>query len=205
MVARFSPLVILIHGLGRDTGSMLPLSWRLARAGFRTQRVGYPSTRGDIATNEAALRRALACVQSEPVDLVGHSLGGLLSARILRDPQGLAIRRVVQIGSPNRGSALADRAARLWPVRRVCGPTVQDLKSANGYIPPHPDIAAIAGTGGWPGLPLARPHDGTVTVRSAWTGAGHRITVRGLHTGLPISSEVAKRVIEFLKIGRFNA
>lgn len=197
-------MVILIHGLGRGTGSMRPLAWRLGRAGFRTQTLGYPSTRNDVAGNEAALRAALSRIETDgPLDLVGHSLGGLLAARILRDPRGLALRRVVQIGSPNRGSPLAGRMAGLWPVRRLCGPTVGDLNAATGRLPPHPDIAAIAGTGGWPGIPLPRPHDGAVTVLSAWTGAGHRTAVPVLHTVLPISPLVAKRVAEFLNTGKF--
>lgn len=196
-------MVILLHGLGRSTGSMRPLAWRLGRAGFATKCIGYPSTRGTVAENEAAVRASLA--GTGQIDIVGHSLGGIIAARLLRDPQGLTIRRVVQLGSPNRGSPLADRLAPLWAARTLCGPTLTDLNAATGPLPRHPDIAAIAGTGGWPGIPLPRPHDGAVTALSAWTGAGHRTAVPVLHTLLPLSPAVAKRVAEFLTTGRFAA
>lgn len=192
--------VVLIHGLGRGTGSMVPLSWRLQARGFRTCRIGYASTRHDLAGNLALVRSRLAGLG--PVDLVGHSLGGVIAARLLRDPRGLDIRRVVQLGAPNLGSALATRMAGVWPVRHLCGPMIADLNASVVRHRPHPQIAAIAGTGGFPGIPLTRPHDGAVTVRSAWAGAGHRAAVPVLHTVLPISARAAKRVAEFLETGR---
>jgi pimeloyl-ACP methyl ester carboxylesterase len=190
---------VLIHGLGRNTGSMLPLSWRLNHLGIATQRIGYPSTRGGLAASVAHVRQTLTGMG--PVDLVGHSLGGLIAAQLLRAPEGLDIRRIVQIGSPNLGSPLAGQLGGLWPVRQLCGPMVAELSDVPRRYPPHPAIAAIAGTGGWPGIPIPRPHDGAVTVRSAWAGATHRATVQALHTLLPVSSRVAKLTAEFLTNG----
>lgn len=192
----------LIHGLGRNTGSMLPLAWRLGRLGLRTQRIGYPSTRGGLAASVAHVRRTLSGMG--PVDLVGHSLGGLIAVQLLRAPKGLDIRRVVQIGSPNLGSPLVDRLGGLWPVRQFCGPMIADLNDVTRRYPAHPAIAAIAGTGGWPCIPVPRPHDGAVTVRSAWAGAAHRAAVPALHTLLPVSSRVAKLTAEFLTNGHMS-
>lgn len=195
-------MVILIHGLGRGAASMWILAWRLRRAGFKTRCIGYPSTQNTIAQNEALLREKLAGLG--PVDLVGHSLGGFLSARLLRDPQGLEIRQIVQIGAPNNGSPLADRMSGFWPVRRLCGPVVAELNAHAKRRPQDSRIASIAGTGGWVGIPLPRPHDGAVTVRSAWAGARYRTAVPVLHTVLPISARVAKRVVEILSNGKFT-
>ena len=178
---------------------------RLRRAGLRTCRIDYPSTKGGIAASEAHLRAVLTRLEAKPLDLVGHSLGGLLAARILRDPQGLEIRRVVQLGTPNLGSPLVDRMGGLWPVRRMCGPAVGELKAHTGRQPADPRIGAIAGTAGFRGVPLPRPHDGGVTLRSAWSGAGHRAAVPALHTALPISSRAAKLTHQFLTTGRFES
>ena len=126
--------VVLIHGLGRGTGSMRVLAWRLERAGFTCRTIGYPSTKGGITEAEGYIRRALA--GGSTCHLVGHSLGGLLSARVKRDPRGLDIGRVVQLGAPNLGTPLADRLGGLWPVRRLCGPVPAELNAARH--PPAP-------------------------------------------------------------------
>lgn len=193
---------MLLHGLGRTAASMLPLGWRLERAGFRVAREGYSSTRQGIAASVAEVRRALERLDGV-LDIVGHSLGGLIAAAILRTPGGLGVGRIVQIGSPNLGSPLVDRVGGLWPVRQVCGPAMEELTARDGRLPPDPRIGAIAGTLGWPAPGLARPHDGSVTVRSAWSGAGHRAAVPALHTALPASSRVARLVAAFLQTGRF--
>jgi pimeloyl-ACP methyl ester carboxylesterase len=198
-------LVVLIHGLGRTAASMWPLAMRLRRAGFEVARVGYPSTRLGVADAVTHVRGTLTRLAGGRVmDLVGHSLGGLIAARLLRDPGGLSIRRAVQLGSPNLGSAMADLLGVTWPVRRLCGPAVEELRAHRQRTPADGRIAAIAGTGGfWKGV-MAGPHDGTVAVRSAWSGAGHRAAVPVLHSLLPASSRVAWLVMTFLRQGSFQ-
>jgi pimeloyl-ACP methyl ester carboxylesterase len=198
-------LVVLIHGLGRTAASMWPLALRLGRAGFEATRIGYPSTRLRVDEAVAHVRATLARLAAgRALDLVGHSLGGLIAVRLLRDPGGLSIRRAVQLGSPNLGSAMADRLGVRWPVRLLCGPAVDELRAHRRRAPVDPRIAAIAGTGGfWKGV-LAGPHDGTVAVRSAWSGAGHRAAVPVLHALLPASPRVAALVAAFLRNGSFG-
>ncbi len=197
--------VVLLHGLGRSPASMLPMALRLGRAGFTVQRLGYPSTRMRVEPAIAYVREKLQGVlQSKaPVDLVGHSLGGLIAAAILRDPGSLEIGRVVQLGAPNLGSPLAARLGHTWPLRRICGPALGDLASHDHHIPPSDRIGAIAGTAGLPEASLSGPNDGAVTVRSAWCGAGHQAAIPVLHTWLPASGRVCDLVAAFLRFGRF--
>lgn len=198
-------LVILIHGLGRTRASMWPLARRLRRAGFAVERVGYPGTRLGIAGAVAHVRAVLERIAAgRRLDLVGHSLGGIIAVRLLREPGGLHVRRVVQIGSPNLGSAMANRLGGFWLVRRACGPAVDELRARTVRMPPDPRVAAIAGTAGFWRGPLARPHDGTVSLRSAWCGAAHRAHVPVLHALLPASARVAALVAAFLRDGRFS-
>ena len=194
--------VILIHGLGRDTGSMLPLDWRLRRRGWPTQRVGYPSTRLRLGQAISTVR---AKIPNGPCHLVGHSLGGLVAAGLLRDQQGLDIQSTVQLGSPNLGSSLATRLKEFSLVHHACGPAYRDITALTRAPEPCARIGAIAGTGGWaiPGTGLERPHDGAVSARSAHAGAGHCALVPVLHTLLPTSAEVARLVDHFLTTGRF--
>lgn len=183
---------------------MLPMAWRLGRAGFSVQRPGYPSTRMGVDEAIANMRRVLERLspRGQAVDLVGHSLGGLISAALLRDPRGLSIGRVVQLGAPNLGSPLASRLGGPGPVRRICGPALRDLRAHTRHPERRDEIAAIAGTLGPRGLPMNGPNDGAVSVKSAWSGAGHRAAVPVLHSFLPASSDVADLTAMFLRDGR---
>jgi len=200
-------LVVLIHGLGRGTASMPSVAWRLGRAGWPVERIGYRSTRMRLAQAIEVVRAMLGqlAVGWRGLCLVGHSLGGLISAHILRDPRGLPIQRIVQIGAPNLGSPVADRMSGFGPVRRACGPVLDDLRAHNVGPARLDTIGAIAGTAGLSihGSGLARPHDGAVTVRSAIAGAGHRAAAPVPHSFLPLSAAVARQTGHFLENGAF--
>lgn len=195
--------MVLLHGLGRSPASMSLCAWRLTRAGFEVRKIGYPSTRQTMAEALAHVRQALGKMPETRFSLVGHSLGGLIAAQLLHDPQGLQIDRAVQLGAPNRGSPMVGRLGWLWPVRRICGPALDELAY---LVPPShasPRIASIGGTASWPMVShgFERPNDGVVTLRSAWSGAGHRGRVHNLHSFLPISPRAISLTIAFLRDG----
>ncbi|MEM7686176.1 MAG: hypothetical protein AAF293_15215, partial [Pseudomonadota bacterium] len=98
------------------------------------------------------------------------------------------------------GSALADRMGPFWAVKRACGPTIADLGKASTPLPTLTNITAIAGViaSGKDSATLPGPHDGAVTVRSAWAGAKRRHVVRQAHTLLPASATVARLTIAAL-------
>ncbi|MEL6476080.1 MAG: alpha/beta fold hydrolase [Pseudomonadota bacterium] len=198
--------VVLLHGLGRSPASMWLIARRLRRDGFRVHQIGYPSTRQTFAEAEGFVRHRLAELPPGPLSLVGHSLGGLIAAEILRAPRGLAIDRVVQLGSPNRGSPLITRLGWLWPVRMACGPILGELNTLPAPPGRSDSIAAIGGTASWPVISAGflRPNDGVVTLRSAWSGAGHRGHVHMLHSFLLISPRAIAMTAAFLSTGRLE-
>ena len=195
------PPVILLHGLGRTPASMWWLSRYLRWAGIPSHLLGYPSNRQGLADNiEAVQARIADLLLAMPVDLVGHSMGGVISRHLCVADNGLNVRRVVQLGAPNLGSALADRMGPFWAVRKACGPAIADLGVRTEILKPDPRIHAIAGTGGCHtrhGV-LQGPHDGAVTVRSAWAGAATRYRVGAMHTLMPMSREVARTLVQAL-------
>ncbi|MEM8698385.1 MAG: hypothetical protein AAGF44_04400 [Pseudomonadota bacterium] len=201
------PDVALLHGLGRSPASMWLLARRIRHAGFAVHSIGCPSTRQTIAEAEAFVRDRLAGLPHRPLSLVGHSLRGLIAAAILRDPRGLWIDRVVQLGAPNLGSPMIERLGWLWPVRKLCGPTIAELNRHPAPSTRSSWIAAIAGTARWPFLSAGfqRPNDGIVTLRSAWSGAEHRGRVHVLHSFLTISPRAIAMTIAFLRTGRLEA
>lgn len=195
--------VILLHGLGRTPASMMPIGWRLTRAGFQVRRLGYPSTQSRISGSMSHVAQMIQAM-GRPAHIVGHSLGGLIGAMLLREGR-LPIGRVVQLGSPNLGSPAADSLGGAWAIRKICGPAVGELAMHDRAKPAHGRIAAIAGIGGpaLPGIELRGPHDGVVSQASAWAGAGHTATVRSLHSFLPASAQAADLTAHFLTDGQF--
>jgi pimeloyl-ACP methyl ester carboxylesterase len=203
--------VVLIHGLGRTPASMWLLDRRLAARGYRVRRVGYPSRRIALAEATAHVRaeveaHAEICGR---VHLVGHSLGGVIARRIAEAPGGVPVGRVVQIGSPNLGSGVAARLSGRQLATRGLGPVLAELALIPRRLARLDFLGAIAGTAHC-GLPrglhgLAGPHDGLVTVRSAWAGAAVRAAVPVIHTLLPASRAVARLVAAWLRDGSFAA
>jgi len=143
------------------------------------------------------------------VHLVGHSLGGVIATAIAAKRTNLLVGRVVVIGAPMRGSALAELSARIAPLHAFLGPVLSELAASGGPVAPSPRIGAIAGISGSQvvgrELGLVGPHDGKVTLRSAWAGAGHRAAVPVGHAMLPLSRRVADLTVAFLSDGRFPA
>jgi pimeloyl-ACP methyl ester carboxylesterase len=201
--------VAVFHGLGRTRIGMQLLAHRLRRCGFVAACVPYRSRHLslDEAIDGAARAVERLARKWDVVHMAGHSLGGVLAAAVLAGRPDLPLGRAVMIGSPMRGSELAAWCLRVPPVRAVLGPVLEDLAISKGPVTPSDRIGAIAGTAGsrfiGRAVGLTGVHDGKVTLRSAWAGAGHRAAVPVGHAMLPFSAEVARLTAAFLKDGRF--
>ena len=192
---------------------MRPLARRLGARGFETVCLDYPSSRMDLGALLSALtpRVEEAAARFDRCHLVGHSLGGVLAARLACAVPPERLGRVVQIGAPNLGSPLAALALRIPPAKRVLGPVLADLAE----VPPPcqtPGIGAIAGRTSWgvaarlPGdlrAPFTEPSDGKVSVTSALAGADATCIVPVGHAFLTSSRRVAEATALYLREGRF--
>ncbi len=201
-------LVVLIHGLARTQASMRLMSMRLRRNGFRTAFARYDSRRMRMEEAVSTVAAQVARMpRGGPVHLVGHSLGGVVALGVKRDHPGLGVDRVVQLGSPNLGSAAARTLSELRLAREFFGPVLEELGvDPGGEDAPDPNVMAVAGTS----MPrwlsqrygIRGSNDGLVSVRSAWGKvAGKRLRVESIHGWLPLSAEVAQDVVTFLKTG----
>jgi triacylglycerol lipase len=115
------PPVLLVPGYGGSTTGLTALADALGAAG-RTARVvelGSRSTedlhdQADVL--DRAVLRVLADTGAASVDLVGYSAGGVTIRVWLADHRGGDLaRRVVTLGSPHHGTAVAGLAADLAP------------------------------------------------------------------------------------------
>jgi hypothetical protein len=225
--------VLLLHGLARGPLSMWPLARALRREGYDAINLAYPTRRLDLAGLVAFVRARLAAIKPAPgrsVTLhgVGHSLGGLVLLRVLLDPPPpWQPQRLVTLGSPHRGAAIAAQLELWRAARRFFGPVIADLVPASEArrraLPEASrqlEIGVIAGAGRpRPLAPavlfdrrraLQRSTDGTVDLRSA-LGApwlfprSDRLVVDAGHWSLPAAPAVIRATTTFLAQGRFAA
>ncbi|HTE14338.1 MAG TPA: alpha/beta fold hydrolase, partial [Burkholderiales bacterium] len=81
--------VVLVHGLWMHGALMRWMGRRIARAGYTVHRYTYPSVRMNMVENAHRLAAFCQTLGVPRLHLVGHSLGGLLIARMLDQPHRL--------------------------------------------------------------------------------------------------------------------
>lgn len=201
--------VVLVHGLWFGAWSLKPLANRLSRAGYRPRRFRYRTTHAGLERHAQDLRRFVDEAPDEPLHFVAHSLGGLLVVKMLAESQDLPAGRVVLLGSPLRGSAVARKSARIPGGRILLGQALPALDCDHGAVSCRREVAMIAGTRGF-GLGLlvggpGGPGDGTVSLAETRAeGLAGRLELPVTHTGMLFSRAVAGEIECFLRSGRFE-
>jgi len=207
-------LVVLLHGLGRTRASLARLEQALARAGYTTAALSYPSTRRSLAEHADQLLRLLDQLEGvQRISFVTHSLGGIVVRAALARPaswrQRIGLGRIVMLAPPSRGSALAQQLADFLPAQLVLGPSAHDLAAdeiAAIPAPPCPFGVVAAGSGGARGINPLLPgdNDGILAVEETrLAGADDFLLVPGLHTFLMNDEQVIAATLRFLACGRF--
>jgi pimeloyl-ACP methyl ester carboxylesterase len=205
-----SEQVVLVHGLWMHGAVMQWMARRIARAGFEVHCYSYPSVRMSLAGNARRLAAYCQTLNAKPLHLAGHSLGGLLIARMLDEPHRLDIGRVVLMGAPFVDSFAARRLCRVRIGSIAVGASIAEwLRGARPEAFVKHDVGVIAGNRGMglgvmmaPDLPA--PHDGTVSVAETIVpGARDTIVLPVTHTQMVMSSRVVRQVCEFLRRGNF--
>ncbi len=200
--------VILLHGLWMRGFTLAALRQRLEQEGYTVQLYDYASV---LRGSEVGVERLLDCarsVKSKKIHFVGHSLGGLIALQALQRAPEFARSRVVCLGSPLRGSAVARSVARLPGGAIVVGKNLDILRSGIERWEGPQAVGAIAGR-----LPigfgfgmgaLTSPHDGTVSVaETELPGLTDHCIVPATHTGLLFSEEAAVQTLAFLRSACF--
>ncbi|MNK54874.1 Extracellular esterase EstB precursor [compost metagenome] len=107
--------VLLVHGYVCNGGYWTKLSLQLARAGIVHKAIDLEPINADIEEFvplvEQAITELCARTGSDRVILVAHSMGGLVARAWLRHYGAARVARIVTIGTPHHGTALANLAA----------------------------------------------------------------------------------------------
>lgn len=193
--------VLVIHGFMGTRGSMYPLERRLAADGFCvfSFNLGPINTR-DIRRSafliHRKIERILAQTAWKEIDIVAHSMGGLIGLYYIKKLGGHArVRRMITLGTPYRGTWLA-----------LAGIATMGLLSASSWqllpgsdflddlhrepIPAGVEVCSIAAQRDWLCPPEATRMPG---VKS--------ITVPFGHGSLVVSADVYKCVKDILGPG----
>jgi pimeloyl-ACP methyl ester carboxylesterase len=211
--------VLFVHGLWLTGAESFLLRRQLARHGWALRVFSYSSmTEPMDAVASRCARQALQLAQRAegPVHLLAHSLGGIVVYRMfetgLLEPDRFSgdFCRVVFMGTPARGSRSARMLAKHGAASRLLGQVgARDL--LEGLPASWPFAAQLGILAGDKPRGLGRmlthfnePNDGTVCVtETCLDGSTDNCVLPVSHTGVLLSSEVARQVVAFFEAGRF--
>jgi pimeloyl-ACP methyl ester carboxylesterase len=206
--------VLLVSGYGGSTRVLDPLRKALTARGRHVVVVApVRSGTGDIAEQARALADAAAAARARfhagSVDVVGYSAGGVAAREWVRHDGGSTVaRRVLSIGSPHHGTALAELvvglAGRCPTACRQLEPGSALLRSLNAgdETPAGPVFVSVWSRADRTVVPPASAHlDGALdlTVQSVCPGR------RTAHSGLPRDPVVLALLASALGPGRPHA
>ena len=171
-------VLVTVHGLGRTRNSMSAIGEHVSQNGdFGWINFGYASTRTEIAEHARALRGALdelGSMKSEQdakspsqeaiqvgleFHFIAHSLGNIIIRKMLSDIERTdaeqtrlkwRVGRMVMLGPPNQGSAMASLLKRSNTFRLIAGASGKDLGAEwdelqKSLTTPKFEFAIIAG------------------------------------------------------------
>ena len=93
--------VVCVHGFWSHGTGMYLIKRRFENEyGMRALLFNYPSVRGSLDDNAAALAEFLQAEGADGAHIVGHSLGGVVTLRMLANHKDAPPGRVVCLGSP---------------------------------------------------------------------------------------------------------
>ena len=197
--------VVLVHGLWMTGREMRVLGGRLEEAGFRVRYFRYRSWRGGLAQAAGDLRKFVEAADGERVHLVGHSLGGVVIAKMVEEAPLSRPGRVAMLGSPMGGSAAAGIMSRRRLGRWLVGGVIREgIIEHSPKWPGGRDLLVVAGDiplGSGLLLGLPKPHDGVVRVEETRVEGVRTVTVRASHVGLLLSRKVAALLIDHFRAG----
>ncbi len=202
--------VILLHGLWRSLWAMEPMAKYLNEQGFHTINVPYPSFSKPMEEITRIVCEAVAEHGGKrTIHFVTHSLGGIVTRKLLHQLPAGQTGRVVMLAPPNQGSEIIDWLARCKPAQLGLGPAGLQLgcgKINAPALPEQTEAAVIMGKRS--SIPffrwlLDKDNDGIVSVeRGKIEGMNEFHILDADHTFIATDPRVMKMTCDFLKHGR---
>lgn len=208
-------VAILLHGLGQAPFMLWTMASYLRENGYLVDNIHYKTRKNSLETHKKTLRECFnKHSNAGRIDLVGHSMGGIVIRETLRDVKPDNLGRVVMLGTPNKGSQIADLFENNFFYQKFFGVigrelTTQFQEKSTANLSIEYDLGIIAGTCCWTHpwfmSSIPGPHDGLVqTERTKLEGARDYIELYATHTFMAWNRSVQKQTIHFLQNGFFE-
>jgi pimeloyl-ACP methyl ester carboxylesterase len=205
--------IVLLHGLGRTSASMMPIALAARARGYRVINWRYLSTRRSIRASAARFAREIAprILNAPRVHFITHSLGGIIVRQFLAAYDVPNAGHVVMLAPPNGGSEVAD-VLQHTALRHLFRPIMElgtnETSVPRTLPPPRVPVGVIAGSRSH--IPLFShwmhdvPNDGVVPVeRTRVPNMRDFLVVHHTHTFLPWSRLAIRQALTFIERGTF--
>ncbi len=212
IAASADEVVVLVHGIWMTGASMWWLARKIRRCSLRTCCFSYRSIRHSPPESARKLAAYIDKIEAGTIHLVGHSLGGIVLLHLLAQQRDFPPGRVILLGSPVLGSAIARRIAAIPLLKPLLGRSIeQGLLGGAPSWSGERQLGIIAGSTqngigiGWLLGGVDGPSDGTVkTAETRVPGGDDYCLLNISHIGMLFSSRVASELCGFLRLGRFK-
>lgn len=202
--------VVFIHGIWMLGWEMGVLRRRLEQCNFVCYQFRYHSLNSPPQDNAVRLDSFINKIEADIIHLLAHSLGGIIVLHLFDKAPIQKPGRILMMGTPLNGSALAARLYKTSITRPLLGRSTQ--RGLLGDVPPWNGGRELGMIAGGKGMGLGSllfgvveaPNDGTVSVaetRSHVVDA--HLTVPYSHMGMLWSPRVAEAACAFLREGHF--
>lgn len=200
-------VIILIHGVWMKGPELFYLHYKLWQQGYKVYQFHYSSLFKTPEENATKLFQFISKIDASVIHFVAHSLGGIILSHLFHDREIKQTGKVVMIGSPVKGSAVARYVTQKKQLKYLLGKSI-----IKGLLGDAPDwnykrkTCVIAGTKSL-GIGQLLAHDvlhnqndGTVNLSETYLEkVDERHEVAQSHFLLLFSNEVLKIIVQFLK------
>lgn len=198
--------VVLIHGIWMKGPELFYLRFKFWRKGYRVYQFHYPSLFKTPEQNAEDLNKFVEKINEATIHFVAHSVGGIVVTHYLNNHACNKTGKVVLIGTPINGSALARHLQQNIFLKYLLGkPVIKGLVSETPKWLSERKLCVIAGTKKLGiGMLLARKemqqqNDGTVNLDETQIEEANEFhVVPHSHFSMLWSLDVAEKIKSFL-------
>lgn len=208
--------VVILHGLGRTKSSMQTMAEYFEKHGYEVLNIDYESRKFTVEELVEKIDADITAFNKDKkrkIDFVGYSMGGVLTRVYLKKHKPKNLGRVVLLGTPNRGSEVADFMDDFGAYKKYYGPGAHELTTDHNYDKllgkvDYP-LGSIAGDRSIDPISslliIDGRDDGKVSIESTKVrGMADHIILHATHTFMMSNSEAIRQARYFIENGAFD-